>query len=594
MNPDQPSPDNASALPATDALVPRSNPIVQALKRVCLLGAVASVFLSVIVSLIHLGAGNDNRPPPSRTETPRTVATLPELEVVVPKAVISPEFTGDEAYLLIRLLEQHYADWPSDVSDPDAFYASTYEMRRQATRLRARAEKAGLPPVITGLYGDYIQSLADYVSFLERLGVIRATVREATHNANMDAATRSISGVFDAIDSGGAPSAGATSAAIIVGGIDFGVQAWRNAKLRDAAETKLITEEARRITEHFDGTLTKARQAILDLGKERGWTRAEIGWDLNPATADQLARLSATNDPSLIHRELKRYVEFRPRDPLIRLASNYHHALSVQQNATTLRQLAEDCLDTLNLIPDEDVYADYRHHCTDLATYIALLARHAELKAGAALQAPSAAGERALEIAEYGLAKRPADASGMLRLLVAYAHLARGKVELAQTQAEALYSILGEDTVYQGMLADIYSQAGNWDRALRSLAASIVNGHFTTEEITDNWFLIPVRKARKGDFDKLTTPQWSWGINYGLINDDIWLRNDTFYPVSNVQLMLDLAKGQQTWTPTLTVDVLQPGETKVWKSVVSIPGSQLTQKRAQLNCDQNRAASPMP
>jgi hypothetical protein len=461
-------------------------------------------------------------------------------------------------------------------------------MRKQASQLKARAERAGMPPVVAGLYDDYIQSLNAYVSFLEQLGVIKATVREAAYNANMEAAANSLGSVFETLDSGGAPSAGTTSAALIVGGIDFGVQAWRNAKLRDAAETKLVTEEARRITERFDATLAKARQAILDLGKERGWNRAEIGWDLSQVTADQQSRISATNDHRLIHQEMQRYAKFRPRDPMIRLASNYHHALSEQHNATALRQIAEDCLDVMNLIPDEDVYADYRHYCTHQATFIALMARRAELKAGAALQPSSAASERALEIAEYGLAQQPTDTTGMLRLLVAYAHLTRGNVELAQTQAEALHSVLGEDTVYQGMLADIYSQAGDWDRALRSLAASILDGNFTTEEVQANWFLIPVRKARKTDFDLLTTPKWSWNINYGLVNDDIWMRNDTFYPLTHVQLKLDLAKGQQTWTPTLTVDVLQPGETKVWKNVVSIPGSQLSKSGAKLICDQNR------
>lgn len=504
------------------------------------------------------------------------------------KSELSPEFRGDEAYLLTRLLESCYEQWPADISDANAFFTATQSLRSEARRLKARAESEGHAS-IAERYGDFLKLLDDYVSFLDRLGIIEANVLQKTAEEKRAAAKDAIGGVVSDLASGAAASLDSAAVSVAMAGLNYAFEAWQSNGARDAKLVSDVGREVRQMTDRFQTNLEKVRATVVGVGGARGWERGEIGWALD---AVDPTRTIAPHDYRALANELTRQSNLRPRDPFIRLRKNAALAMVHPYNAAELQKLAENCFDAANLIPDVDAYADYRTYCVHTASVMAIAARHAELVAGSPIRKPTAASSRALELAELALRLQPSDSTGMLRLMVAIAHLGEGRINNARVEAENLRHLMNDDTVYQGALALIYSQEGEWEKALAALRASVRDGDHTLQDYYRDAYLQPLRKARAEEFKTTVAPQWSWNIAYGFFNDDVLFTNESLFPLTNVQLALQLEQDGQTWEPKLEAPVIRPGETFKWEKAISIPGSRLSKSKATLACDQNTDRAP--
>ena len=522
--------------------------------------------------------GSGDSPPASAADSisQRPVVAAP------PKAELHPEFRGDEAYLLTRLLENCYAQWPADISDPNSFFAVSYSMRTEARRLQARAEREGFKS-IANLFGDYLQQLDAYIAFLERLGAIQSHANDEAARIKRDAAKQSLGGMIAGIGSGSTSTAEGIAVSAAMAGLNYAFQAWAANETRDAKLVDATAREVRQMSDRYQINLEKARDTVVTLGVERGWKRGELGWVL---AASDSRQASATQDIPTLAREFSRLVSLRPRDPIVRFERNVMLAWINRSHAAELQKLTEDCLEITNLFPDVDAYAEHRAYFVYFSSMTAALARHAELADGAILTKKSPVSIRALELAEHALHMDPSDATGALRLSIAVAYLGQGRVREARTAAEDLRHIFGADAVYQRALASIYTQTQQWEEALVALRLAR-DGNQPAQDFFDNWYLQPLRKTRKAQFDKIVVPQWSWDVVYGFFDDDVRLKNDSTYPLTNIRLSIKLQQDAQKWDRNLEVSLLQPGETYVWENVVSIPGSRLSNGEAILSCDQN-------
>lgn len=542
----------------------------------------AAVNIGVVVFELLTGEGGSLNA--AAESTPLTTnATVPSKPSV---AILSSEFRGDEAYLLTRLLESCYEQWPADISDANAFFAATQSLRSEARRLKTRAEDED-HKAIAERYGDFLKLLDDYVSFLDRLGVIQANVVHKAAEQKRDAAKHAIGGVVADLGAGAAASLDSAAVSVAMAGLTYAFDAWQSNGARDAKLVSEIGREVRQMTDRFRTNLEKARATAVGVGAARNWGRGEIGWDLD--ATDPTATI-APRDYRTLARELGRMSTLRPRDPFIRLRKNAALALVQPYNASELQKLAEDSSDAAKLIPDVDTYTDYRTYCVHTATALAIVARHAELVAGASIRKATPTSTRALELAELALRLQPSDSTGMLRLMVAAAHLGEGRTEDARAEAENLRHLMNEDTVYQGILASIYAQSQQWDNALTALRSAVRDGAQTVQEYYKDAYLQPLRKARSEEFKKIVAPQWSWDIAYGFFDDDVRLRNDSLFPLTNVKLALQLEQDGKKWEPTLEAPIIQPGETFTWENAISIPSSRLSKGEAILSCDQNTDA----
>ena len=85
----------------------------------------------------------------------------------------------------------------------------------------------------------------------------------------------------------------------------------------------------------------------------------------------------------------------------------------------------------------------------------------------------------------------------------------------------------------------------------------------------------------------LTQNEWSWGIEYGLFNDDVWLSNKSDLEMTNITLLVDINLPGGKKMPELKLDRLGSGKTYNWINVLSIPKTD-KQFKATMLCDQNR------
>ncbi len=72
------------------------------------------------------------------------------------------------------------------------------------------------------------------------------------------------------------------------------------------------------------------------------------------------------------------------------------------------------------------------------------------------------------------------------------------------------------------------------------------------------------------------------------VRDDVVLRNDSPYPLTNVRFAVTLRKGGKTTNLDLKCDLIKPGETQKWTDVVGgVEGKWDDSSKAELSCDQS-------
>ena len=122
-----------------------------------------------------------------------------------------------------------------------------------------------------------------------------------------------------------------------------------------------------------------------------------------------------------------------------------------------------------------------------------------------------------------------------------------------------------------------------FDHAVRNLGY-----HYIAQAKTDP-DLAAMRKAKKAQFDDLTMVRWTWSIDFGVFNDDVSVKNDSAFPITNVVFKGNFTSNGRAWTPELKVQQIAPSQTYKWVNAISIPGSKIDQSStASLTADQNK------
>ena len=120
------------------------------------------------------------------------------------------------------------------------------------------------------------------------------------------------------------------------------------------------------------------------------------------------------------------------------------------------------------------------------------------------------------------------------------------------------------------------------------LKQAIAAGAWDIPFIRQDPDLMTLRKKKPKEFADLVAVKSIWNIKFDPVWDDLWLRNDSPFPLTNVVLEVRLEQDQQVWTPVLTAPEIAPGQTVWWRDEVSVPGGWLSRKSATIACDQNR------
>lgn len=489
-----------------------------------------------------------------------------------------------EDYFLIRTLEVLYEQWPQNVTTPEEFTAAAAELRREAIRLKVRAERANSDASVIDGFSDFVSQLDAFTSFLANIGAIKKATLEKAEKEEFGSGFKggwAAAGTYGTLTQNESVSGGeAALASLIAGGITYAIDSWGKASARDEAARTAVNAEAQRLQDSFTATLERTRQRFVDLARSKGWGEHEIGWTLSAAHVQSVLQMYSKRDIRGLTAEMARQRAARPFDPFIALHHNRFEAMQNIESATILDRLSTDAYSFRQLIPTDDVYSDYRRDVIAQAALLALGARDAERKGGASAQS-SERSRRSVELWEQVYSSQQSDPTGNARLYRAIAYASDGDTTKARRELSDIFDLLKDDGDYLYAWAWILCLDGELDNSLKFLNWALRTETIALKEVRTDPDLADLRRNRNDEYQKLTTPQWTWTIQSGVFFADVSMTNNSPFTLTNIKLN----SSNLDWTPDLSAEFLRPGETKKWGWVSKPPADK--PMKVSLKCDQS-------
>lgn len=505
---------------------------------------------------------------------------------------IKPKADLDENLFLVRVLESLYEQWPSDVSQPDKFVAAAVELRKKAIRFKEyirQDEKRDKE--LADRFDDFISALDSYTDFLANINIIEAKAERQLNKDSFASGFKSgLAGgeTFCTLSQSEDISSGdAAVASIIVGGLTYAIDAWDKANQRDIAKKKAIESEAKRIGDKIQAFLLQAQTTARLLAKKHGWSDSEIGWELSDEHAKLFAKLVEAGDLPALIKITERQCLLRPRDPILRLNFNFLCAMLPDNSSDALSKYARDCYAAASLVPENSIYDEYRIACVYFAAELASKSRHFEFQKGQAVTGSSKNGQLAVALWRKVLELSPSDPGGEIRESLGFALMSSNSLSEALQYADDVMSLRKDTPAFCYNYACLMSRLKQPEKALQWLESSIKCGNYNIAWAKADPDLESVRNSHAKQFAELLTPKWSWYVTDDWLWDDVVLKNDSLFPLSNIKLSVTLKKGGYQETLTLNCDYLGPGEKMTWGDIVNgCEGTWDKESNATLSCDQ--------
>lgn len=496
----------------------------------------------------------------------------------------------DEAYFLMRALEYYYGNLPVNSPDRQSFVEATRGTRADAIALKVRAEAISMPE-IAARYEDFIQVLDHLAEFYtDSEALVRATEAQATsdHITSGTNGLGAATSTFGVTSSAGLTPEESAIWSAVGGGLVYLLELSLRAEDREAQALATADRLLRRLSDTLQENNARARQTAQHLAEERGWNAPEVGWETSTTTVEVLDQYLQNHDYNEAAKILAAISDDRPRDLFVRLARNRVYSNLLSDSKSRI-QLAEDFQAARSLVPPVAAYDAYRLTCLEQAMRQASVATYYERCEGKAKIGPSEISSRALALLnEYTEITGPGMADD-IRHLHAYVLLNHGDATAAHEHLQSLKTTRWEDSSFRFLLACSSAQRGSWDYAFQALDYAMGSGDYTPAYVRFEPTLAPLRDHDLTKFRSIVNPRWSWMVTNDLLQDDIVLRNDSPYPLSNVRFRVHLAKGAINKDLDLSCRWIAPGEVYTWKDVVAgVEGTwDQSRSRISLSCDQS-------
>ena len=504
---------------------------------------------------------------PSRSRLLAPVAALVLLLVGCSSEVHEPGV--DQNLFLMRVLEETYSHWPNRTTDPNQLANSLAQLRTRTSRLRAAIRANELDPDVGMLYDDCLKFLDVYETYLANLGMIGRQVqqRETTDlvgsfwtalaegdAAEDDARRRGASG-------GEASGAGLMEA--IISGLGDNYQ---RSQERQNYQQSAVDAEQRTLNAAWVATKANAEAVAAKLTEKYGWQPGEAGFDDFQAES------------------LGSYIERRPRDPFARL--RFATTRVKDETSTSVLKDAHMCVDAVELIPPGSTYDQFRYEFLVEAADLGVRAATMELGGGAYSSGPSPSTPEAVRLCENYLAANPADPTRRGHLLLARALGCAGRFGEALDAANVAREQWQHDAGFCYRYAKLCSLTNSLDQAGDWLAYAYEQGLRDVPFVRSDPDLDAFRTGRPERYAELTTVKASYSFNWGVFNDDIIVKNESPFELTNVHVDVFIRKGEQTWHPEIRCDSIQRGQSYTAVNVVSIPNGEFDEAKAKLDSDQ--------
>jgi hypothetical protein len=283
----------------------------------------------------------------------------------------------------------------------------------------------------------------------------------------------------------------------------------------------------------------------------------------------------------------------RPRDPfvLLLLAKN-NLQVSRTNNPISMQDLKLNSLqvyDAANdLVPAHNVYKPFKAELVFNAAELAMEASVKQLK-GNYSNAPISYAKDTVDLYNSYLQLAPNGDGTKYE----YAQLARalamdGKYGEAIGAANVAMDNWENDKGFCYRYARLTSLTNQLENTKYWIKRAYGLGFNDVQFVRDDPDLKNFRKNKPDDFNILTTAKTKTTIDFGVANDDIILKNNSPFPLTNVHLTGKIKQydTRKEWPITLNINSIKPYDKHKWANVVSVTGSRFDSFEVRVTCDQ--------
>jgi len=537
------------------------------------------------------------RDQPSERLFPRTPSYQPD-EPLFPK---TGSYQPDEPLFLLRLLEAMYENLPDprQIRNAKELEDAVAERKLLTARIRTRIQDAHLDSRLAPMFADFDTVMDAVTSFhTSKVSISGKHERRGMKESLETGFKYGVGGgmAYSALQSAREDSNGSMEGTALVGlasaAIGFLSDIAQQAKDNQDAEQAEIAARLEQTMNTYRAAVAHAQSVAEALTSDRGWSKGEAGWSLDQATPERAQKLLGAGDIRGLLQIATHQSQTRPRDPFLRMFRvQLYFAQDAQAKTYGTREysmLANECLDCSVLVPKARVYDEFRKGYLFYGAVAAMHWRQLETRAGISPYESTEASRCAVSVVDQCLELAPSDPDGILRFFRASALLEDGRVDEAAYQATQVSDFFRDNAPFQYNWACILSRQAKFSQALDALRRSFDLGYSEIADAKRDPDLTPLRRHMPKEFDDLVTVKFEWHIQYGILNDDIIVRNTSAFPLTKARLCPTLEQDSKRWKPQLAaVALIFPGQTYRWVNAVSIPGSKLTSAKASIECDQN-------
>ncbi|MEE9338675.1 MAG: zinc ribbon domain-containing protein [Methylococcaceae bacterium] len=544
----------------------RIKPIHKGLIASGLLLLTAAIFIAV----------NSNNSDDNYQPIPQTVLTPPQNVPLIPQ--ITKSSTESENLFLIRALEMGYTQWPqlNETSDINAVHKWISDTRYLLSSVQGRIEgrPKQLDPRINSLYKKYIELLTKYEEVLIEISSIKGI--SLNSDDNVSGALGTGAGVIQAAMMTGIGTVPAIAAGTLVAIAGMSPDPKDDVAIKNQKEH--IKMRANSINNEFKSAFQNAKVLANELKNDSKYQwGSEVGFDDSLTTGISISEQN----------------RLRPRDPFVLLllaknnlqVSRANNPISMQDLKLNSLQVYEAAND---LVPVHNVYKPFKAELVFNAAELAMEASIKQLK-GNYSNAPVSYAKDTIDLYNSYLKLAPNGDGTKYE----YAQLARalamdGKYGEAIGAANIAIDNWENDWGFCYRYARLTSLTNQVENTKNWIERAYRLGYNNVQFVRDDPDLKNFRENKPDDFNILTIAKAKITIDFGSFNDDILLKNNSPFTLTNVHLTGKIKQydTRKEWPIDLNINSIKPYDIHKWTDAVSITNSRYDSFEVQVTCDQ--------
>jgi hypothetical protein len=495
----------------------------------------------------------------------------------------------DEDLFLIQKLESLYDQLFSIPRGPDA-ETRLRSVRSDALRIQQHIAAHQLETAIGALYDSFLKVWSAHVEFRVAAGQIDEAAARRLHAERLENSVNTgfESGVLWAeLEHSGLSTGESIAAAALVGVGKWFLSDYIQSQERDAARRAQLQRLSREHEDFVDSILKSTGAAITTLAQQRGWPRAEAGFDATESEQHQLRAYAEAGNHAALRQAALDQANARRRDPFAMMRYVRSFPVSDSSTPSDLLILSDWAFNAAQLTPAAPVYDPDRSQCLLLATWNAARAADAYAKGGFV-----GSGNQLTRLASHYLrllrSADRRDISGEVRFLEAHVSAHLGDLRQARRALEEVRSYLHTSAEFHYLDARIAAAEGRSAEAVSAVRTALASGFPRIRQLRSCPDFHNLSRSAKAEIKELTAVRYHWEIKWGFFNDDIILTNLSAFPLTNVTFKPVILKGTNRFAPKLdVVPYLAPGASHTWVDCMRVPGNSFDTKADELISDQN-------